>query len=198
MVFWHTQSTLLLCFWRNGMHNVTLIVYGVLGICTQTACSDLQLLMIPSAGILLNSLRSSDAYMRQLTNHHWFRWWLVAWTAPSHYLNQYWNIVNWTLRNKLQWNFNRDSHIFIQENALVNVGKMVAILSLPQCVKTQAAAWGQYLHTTINKSMWYQTKIKIPASCYTEGVGPWINSYFNVSTQTRVSQLVMAGEAGSL
>ena len=26
---------------------------------------------------------------------------LVAWTAPSHYLNQCWNIVNWTLRNKL-------------------------------------------------------------------------------------------------
>ena len=32
---------------------------------------------------------------------------LVAWPAPSHYLNQCWNIVNWTLRNKLQWNFNR-------------------------------------------------------------------------------------------
>ena len=24
--------------------------------------------------------------------------------APSHYLNQWWNIVNWTLGNKLQWN----------------------------------------------------------------------------------------------
>ena len=30
--------------------------------------------------------------------------WLVAWSVPSHYLNQCWNIVNWTLRNKLQWN----------------------------------------------------------------------------------------------
>ena len=39
----------------------------------------------------------------------WFRKWLVA----------CWNIVNWTLRNKLQWNFNRNSYIFIiQENAL--------------------------------------------------------------------------------
>ena len=26
-------------------------------------------------------------------------------TAPSHYLNQWWVIVNWTLRNKLQWIF---------------------------------------------------------------------------------------------
>ena len=38
-----------------------------------------------------------------------------AWTAPSHYLNQYWNAVNWTVRKKLQWNFNRNSNIFIQE-----------------------------------------------------------------------------------
>ena len=36
---------------------------------------------------------------------------LVAWWAPSHYLNQCWNIVNWTLRNKLQWNLNRNSYI---------------------------------------------------------------------------------------
>ena len=45
----------------------------------------------------INSLRPSDAYMRQYTYHYWFRWWLVAWSAPSHYLNQCWNTVNWTL-----------------------------------------------------------------------------------------------------
>ena len=49
-------------------------------------------------------------------NHHWFRWWLVPWTAPSHYLNQCWNIDNWTPGNKLQWNFKRNSFIFIEEN----------------------------------------------------------------------------------
>ena len=32
-------------------------------------------------------------------------------------LKQCWNIVYWTLRNKFQWNFNRNSKIFIQENA---------------------------------------------------------------------------------
>ena len=32
-------------------------------------------------------------------------------------MNQCWNIVNWTLRNKLQWHLNRNSCIFIQENA---------------------------------------------------------------------------------
>ena len=38
-------------------------------------------------------------------DHHWFSWWLVAWSAPSQYLNQYWPIVNWTLGNKW-WNLN--------------------------------------------------------------------------------------------
>ena len=54
--------------------------------------------------------------------------------APSHYLNQCWNIVNWTPGNKLQWNLNRNLYIFIQENALENiVWKIAAILSRPQC-----------------------------------------------------------------
>ena len=67
--------------------------------------------------------------------HHWFRYWLVACSAPSHYLNQCWNIVNWTFRNKLQWNFNRNSNIFIQVFAFENVvRKMAFILSRPQWV----------------------------------------------------------------
>ena len=55
----------------------------------------------------------------------------MAWLAQSHYLNQCWNIVNWTLTNELQWNCNRNSYIFIQENAFENyvVWKMAAILS---------------------------------------------------------------------
>ena len=59
------------------------------------------------------------------------------WTAPSHFINQCWNIVNWTLRNKLQWNFNRNSKIFIQENAIQNVVcEMTSILSRPHCVNS--------------------------------------------------------------
>ena len=79
----------------------------------------------------VNSLRPSDAYMRQWTNHHW----LVHWMAPSHYLKQCQIIVNWTLSNKLQCNFNRKSNIFIQENALEHVVcEMASILFRLQCV----------------------------------------------------------------
>ena len=45
----------------------------------------------------VNSLRPSDTYM----------------SAPSHYMRQCWNIVDWTLRNKLHWNFNRSWNFFI-------------------------------------------------------------------------------------
>ena len=46
---------------------------------------------------------------------------------------------DWTLRNKLQWNFNRNSNIFIQEHTFENVVcEMACILSRPQCVKGKA------------------------------------------------------------
>ena len=50
--------------------------------------------------------------------------------------DQCWNIVNLTLRNKLQWNLNRNSSILIQENTYESVVfETAAILSRPQCVK---------------------------------------------------------------
>ena len=58
-------------------------------------------------------------------------------SAPSHYLNHCWNIriVNLTFGNQLQWNFNQNLNIFIQENAIENVVcEIAAILSGPQCV----------------------------------------------------------------
>ena len=86
----------------------------------------------------VNSLRPSDACMRRYTNHHWLRKWLVDWTAPSHYLNQCWDIVHWTLRNQLQWIFNRNSNIFIDKNMLENVVcHMLLGSSRPQCVKSE-------------------------------------------------------------
>ena len=33
---------------------------------------------------------------------HWIRLWLVACTTPSHYMNQYWFLVNWTLGTNCQ------------------------------------------------------------------------------------------------
>ena len=47
-------------------------------------------------------------------------------SAPSHYLNQCWSIVNWTLMN----NFNQNTKLFIHDNASEYiVCEMAAILS---------------------------------------------------------------------
>ena len=71
---------------------------------------------------------------------HWFRQWLVAYSAPSHYLNQCWVIANWTLRNKLQWNFYQNTKLFIYENASENiVCQMAAISSTGRWVKQSPA-----------------------------------------------------------
>ena len=67
---------------------------------------------------------------------HWFGQCLDACSAPSHYLNLCWLIVNWTLRNKLLWNLSSTLNFFIHGNALENViCGLVAILSRGRWVK---------------------------------------------------------------
>ena len=48
---------------------------------------------------------------RSESHQHWFRYWLAPYSATSHYLNQYWFIVNWTLRNKHQCNLNKNTKL---------------------------------------------------------------------------------------
>ena len=71
------------------------------------------------------------------SGQHWFRW-IVAYSPPSHQLNQCCVIVNWTLRNKLQWNFNQNTKLLIYENASENiVCEMAAILSSERWVNRE-------------------------------------------------------------
>ena len=57
----------------------------------------------------INSSPHSAAYMRQGTGSILVRKWIVAWSSPSHYLNQWWLIVNWILGNKFRWNSNKNT-----------------------------------------------------------------------------------------
>ena len=51
-------------------------------------------------------------------------------------------MANWTLRNKLQWKFNRNSNTFIQKNAFESVVcEMTAILYRPQSVNMGTLYW---------------------------------------------------------
>ena len=70
----------------------------------------------------INTLRLSDQYM------------LFCLTGAQSLSKPV--LVNWILRNKIQWNFSRNSCICIYENAVENVvWKMAAILSRPHWVK---------------------------------------------------------------
>ena len=76
------------------------------------------------------------------SGQHWFRYWVVVRMAPSHYLNQCCLIVNWTLRNKIQWNFNGNTKLFIDENTFENiVCEMAAILSRGRWVNKQGFSY---------------------------------------------------------
>ena len=87
--------------------------------------------------ISLNSSPPNAAYMRQYIGSALVQIMACAYSAPSHYLNQRWVIINWTLRNKLLWIFNQNTKLAIHENASGNfVCETAAILSRWRCVKT--------------------------------------------------------------
>ena len=58
-------------------------------------------------------------------------------SAPIYYLNECCNIVNWTIWNKLMWNFNRYSYISIQEIAFENIVCKMAFISSRSQYDTQ-------------------------------------------------------------
>ena len=95
----------------------------------------LRYIINPARKRSINSLRPSDAYMRQKTSHHWVQRMACPLDGAKPLSEPMPEYCNLTLRNKLQWNFNRYSNIFIQENPFQNVvWKIAAILSRPQCV----------------------------------------------------------------
>ena len=78
----------------------------------------------------------SDAYMRQWIGSASVQIMACAYSAPSHYLNQCWYIVNWTLGNTLQWNLNQNTNFSFHKSAFENiVCEMAAILFRGRWIK---------------------------------------------------------------
>ena len=66
----------------------------------------------------------------------------IAHSVPSHYLNQCWVSINWTLTNKLQWNLNQNA------------------ISLKKLIRKYCMLNGSYF---VSASMWYDwTNSQIP------------------------------------
>ena len=55
------------------------------------------------------------------TYQHWFRLWLVAYLAPTHYLNQCWQIANQSPRNIFQLHIIQNSKYSSKKSALEKI-----------------------------------------------------------------------------
>ena len=124
----------------------------------------------------------------------------VAWSAPSHYLNQCYTVVNWTLRNKLQWNLNPNSDTFIDENALERVVcEITSILSRPQCVKCRCDGCGcpGKIYTPSHQEPWCRLDGNYLRNCIDGLVQDCCNSIANAlgllqsSTEPQISHFVI-------
>ena len=66
----------------------------------------------PSAAAMMTMVAAATIVrFPPVLGHHWFRWWLVACSAPSHCRNQCWLTVNYILKNKLQRNLNQNTKL---------------------------------------------------------------------------------------
>ena len=90
------------------------------------------------------------------SGEHWLRKWLVAHSAPSHYLNQCCVIINWALWNKLQWNFNQKGKLFRHENTYDNI----------VCEMSTILCWGRRVKS-VKKYQWsiFESVIEIVLLC---------------------------------
>ena len=105
-----------------------------------------------------------------------FRYWLVAYWASRHYLNQCWVIVSLPFRNRLQWKFHRNTKLLIHQNASENIiCEMAAILSRGRWIKiplqiVDRTCTLKFLPLWIHNGLWY---------C---GVGTHLFCWLNIST----------------
>ena len=61
-------------------------------------------------------------------------WWLVAWSAPKHYLNQCWLMVNWTIKNEIQLYISQNLNKCNWKRRLENCGHFVSASSVKPIV----------------------------------------------------------------
>ena len=104
----------------------------------------------------------------------------MAWCrpGPSHYLNQWWNIINWTLRNKLHRNFNKIL-IFSFKKMCFQVSSakwqpfclsltVLTDLSSRSCVMASASLIESVIDCCICSFWWFRSDCNV--STYTGGI----------------------------
>ena len=81
----------------------------------------------------------------------------------NHYLNQFLNIVNWTLGNKLKCSIVRS--ISLQEHSFENAWKLATILSPPQCIsadiRSQLLEGNTIIQTPVMQHLWIISTVSV-------------------------------------
>ena len=91
---------------------------------------------------------------------NWFRWWLFACSTTSPDLNQCWLIVNWTISNKLPWNLNKNTSVFIDENSMVDLLSFL-VRGLRGAADTSVIQQSCGTQTDLLNFLWYFEVTKI-------------------------------------
>ena len=116
---------------------------------------------------------------------------------PSHSLNQCYVVVNWTLRNKHQWNFNQIIKLFIHENASENiVCKMAAIFPRGRWYAKAASPHCKDYKLTCNRDTSIQTlqwhHMNIMCNSDHQQINCWFNSLSTLTTKKTTMLLITA------
>ena len=98
--------------------------------------------------------------------------WLVAYSAPSHYLNKFWFVVNWTLRNKLRWNFNQYAKFVFTKCTWIyrprNVGLAKLIDTVCSDIPFVTTAWNKNAAHILIMMLKYMNSFHINGPMYRE------------------------------
>ena len=93
----------------------------------------------------------------------------------SHYLNQWRNIVNWTLKKKLQWNFNQNSKFSFKKIQL----KMTSVKWRPFCLSLIVLTSGP--NEQLEPCSQYQGAVSIRAAQLSFRPGDYLPLYFGLN-----------------
>ena len=113
--------------------------------------------------------------------------------APSHYLNQCWNIVNCTIGNTLQRNLNQNWYPFIQENAFEPVVCEMAAIFLSASMCELRWKWDRNGLIRFNTRNWWPLGVEIDTIVYMKTIRSEQNGHHFVPLLLRQLRVASPG-----
>ena len=128
--------------------------------------------------------------------HRQMEYTLHTCSVPSHYLNQWWLIVNWTLTNIVQWNLHRNlkKKSSTKLHLKMSSAKVVVALMSPHCVKTSADI-SRHFYLYIAGHIISADCSQHSRATDTGGLGQWVPLKIKLNKTSYVTQCYKNGHA---